>query len=133
MVIRPFEQKDLPAVVALWNASVAAGEVPYKPIDEDYYHQKFEWDPNYDARYAYVDQEDEVIGFICGVAKKVLLPNERYETAPGYVTCVFVRADRRRRGVGRALLERLTEEFRAAGKRSIRRVLGGMAVKKKGR
>jgi len=120
MVIRPFEQKDLPAAVALWNASVSAGEVAYKTIDADYYHKKFEQDPNYDARYAYVADDGEVIGFICGTAKKVLLPNERYETAPGYVTCIFVRADRRRRGVGRALLNRLTEEFIAAGKSRLR-------------
>ena len=63
-MIRPFEQKDLPAVVALWNASVHAGEVVYRSIDEQYYHQKFERDPNYDARAmtAYAEQIKKIQG-----------------------------------------------------------------------
>ena len=119
-MIRPFEQKDLPAVVALWNASVHAGEVVYRSIDEQYYHQKFERDPNYDARYAFVAEEGcEVVGFIHGTAKKVMLEHETFETSPGYLTCIFVRQDMRRKGIGKALVQRLTEEFLAAGKQKM--------------
>ena len=117
MIIRPFEQKDLPSVVELWNRSVEAGEVVYKPITEEYYHSKFERDPNYDARYAFVaEEEGKVIGFVHGTAKKVFLPGETYETAPGYLTCIFVNQNFRRKGVGTALLKRLEAEFKAAGK-----------------
>lgn len=121
MTIRPFEQKDLPAVVGLWNEAAEHGEVVYKKINADYYHRKFERDPNYDARYAFVAEEGgEVVGFIHGTAKKVMLDHETFETSPGFLTCMFVRSDKRRRGVGTALLNRLTEEFKAAGKHIIR-------------
>lgn len=121
MTIRPFEQKDLSAVVALWNEAVERGDVVYKKINEEYYHRKFERDPNYDARYAFVaDEEGQVIGFIHGTAKKIMLDHETFENTPGFITCLFVRSDKRRRGVGTALLNRLMDEFRAAGKTKVR-------------
>ena len=39
-MIRPFTLSDLPAVIAVWNEAVEAGEVVYYPITEDYFHKK---------------------------------------------------------------------------------------------
>ena len=47
-MIRLFTPADLPGVIAIWNEAVEAGEVVYYPLTEEYFHQKFEQDPNYD-------------------------------------------------------------------------------------
>ncbi len=117
MRIRPYAPMDRPAVVALWNASAQAGEVVYRPIDEAYFARKFEADPNWDARFALIAEEDgRAVGFIHGLCKKIFLPNETSENTPGFVTVIFVDAARRRQGIGTALLAALLQAFRAAGK-----------------
>ena len=117
MNIRLFTEQDLPGVVALWNASVAAGEVVYYPITPEYYRKKFEGDPNYDPKYVFVAEEDgKIIGFIHGVAKKVFLKHETNESTPGFITCFFVLKECRGRGVGKALVEKLCAAFKASGK-----------------
>ena len=117
MAIRLFQPEDLPGVISVWNASVDAGEVVYYPLTEAYFHQKFELDPNYDARYSMVAEEnDQIVGFINGVAKKVFLGGETNESTPGYLTCVFVKKEYRGCGIGRALVNALGEAFRACGK-----------------
>ncbi len=120
MTIRLFEQKDLPALLRLWNGSVEAGEVVYRPLTEDYYRKKFEGDPNHDPQFILVAEDGgEVIGYIHGLAKKVFLPKETNESTPGFVTVLFVDEARRRQGVGAALLAELTARFQAAGKKTI--------------
>lgn len=120
MRVRIFERGDLPGVIVLWNESVASGEVVYYPLTEAYFDRKFIADPNYDPRYALVAEEGGgVIGFIHGVCKKITLPGETNENTPGFITCFFVKKEARGQGVGRALIEALSEAFRSAGKRKI--------------
>jgi len=117
MVIRPFVHADLPQVITLWNESVANREVVYYPLTEAYFHQKFECDPNYDPQYSLVAEEDaQVIGFINGVAKKVMLGGETALNTPGFLTCVFVQKEHRLKGVGTALVNALGDVFRQNGK-----------------
>jgi len=117
MIIRTFEPRDLPGVLTLWNESVRAGETVYFELTESYFHTKFEMDPNYDPKYSIVCEIDgHIAGFISGIAKKILLNHETHENSPGYITCLFVRRDLRRRGIGRALTEALCGLFRAEGK-----------------
>lgn len=120
MEIRTFESRDLSCVISIWNESVRDGEVVYYELSEDYFHTKFEKDPNYDPTYSLVAVEaDEIVGFINGVAKKVYLDNETNENSPGYITCFFVRKAFRGRGIGRALVDGLCARFKAAGKGSV--------------
>ncbi len=117
-MIRPMRESDLSAAVTIWNESVRAGEVVYRPIDGDYFRSKFEEDPNYDPGLILVAEEDgAVAGFVSGAAKKVFLKGESDESTPGYLTCVFVRKAYRGRGIGRALVTALEDIFRARGKR----------------
>ncbi len=108
---------DLDAVLALWNGAAAAGETVYAPLTRGDFHRIFEQDLNYDPALSLVAEEDgQVAGWISGVAQKVFLPHENNENTPGYLTCVFVRRDCRRHGVGRALVRALEDAFRARGK-----------------
>lgn len=117
MTIRSFTPADLPAVIDIWNEAVNAHEVVFYPLTKEYYHKKFELDPNYDAKYALVALEGrQVVGFIHGVAKKVLLPHETNANTPGFLTCVFVSRAFRRRGIGTALVTALGDLFKADGK-----------------
>lgn len=116
-MIRPFTPSDLPSVIDIWNEAVEAKEVVYYPLTAEYFHKKFELDPNYDPKYSLVAEEDgRVVGFINGVAKKVFLGGENNENTPGFLTCVFVGKAYRRRGIGTALVSALGDAFRAAGK-----------------
>lgn len=120
MDIRIMEQKDLGRVMELWNGSVAAHEVVFYPLTEEYFEKKFLLDPNYDPRYSLVAQENgHVAGFISGIAKKIFLPKETHENTPGFLTCIFVDKAVRRQGIGTALLRALMEAFRSNGKNRI--------------
>lgn len=120
MQIRPALPHDQAACLSLWNASCARGEVVYKPLDQARYQALFLDNPHFDGSYDFVAEENgEVIGWISGAEKKIFLPGETRENTPGYLTCVFVRPDQRRLGVGSALLRTLEEALRAHGKRSV--------------
>ena len=124
MRVRRYQPADLPAVISLWNASVEAGEVVYFPLTRDYFHLKFEQDPNDVLPYTFVAEAEpsdpaeagSVVGFISGLAKTIFLSGETGSNTPGYLTCIFVRRDCRGRGIGRMLLTALESAFRAAGK-----------------
>lgn len=120
MRIRAMERADWPGVAALWNASVEAGEVVYKPLTEAYFRKKFLEDANYWPELSLVaEEEGKIIGFLNGVMKRVFLPKQNHQNTPGYITCFFVDAGHRRRGVGRALVNELEKRMREAGKSKI--------------
>ena len=120
MNIRTMESRDIPAAVALWNASVRAGEVVYAEMTPEAFHQKFELDPNYNPQlFLVAEEEGAVTGFIIGVAKKIFLDRETNENSPGYISCFFVRKDCRGRGTGRALVDALCARFTALGKHTV--------------
>ena len=77
MRIRAMERADWPGVAALWNASVEAGEVVYKPLTEAYFRKKFLEDANYWPELSLVaEEEGKIIGFLNGVMKRVFLPKQ---------------------------------------------------------
>lgn len=121
MHIRPFEPGDMAAVISLWNDSVAAGEVVYRPIDADYFTAKFLQNSGYHPALSLVAADDggAVVGYINGTMKTEFLPGETHESTPGYLTVVFVDKARRRQGTGTALLTALLEAMKAAGKQSV--------------
>ncbi len=117
MMIRTWKPDDLPQMISIWNQSVDAGEVLNAPMTADSFHAKFVMDPNYNPELCLVAEEkDGIAGFICGTAKKIFLDHENNENTPGYLTCLFVRKDKRGRGTGRLLTDALCGRFRALGK-----------------
>jgi len=120
MLIRKALESDKNAIFALWNESARKGEVVYKPLDDESYKRLFLDNIHYDGEYDFVCEENgEVIGFVTGTEKKVFLPGETHENTPGYLTAIFVRADKRGMGAGRMLLEALENAMRERGKKSV--------------
>ena len=120
MRIRPYCPEDLGGVLSLWNMSVDAGEVVYRPLDKAYFTTKFLENPSYNPRYALVAVLDaQVVGYIHGIVKTVFLPGETHQSTPGYVTVLFVSPTHRRTGIGAELLSALLSLFREDGKTSV--------------
>ena len=118
MLIRPFTPKDTPAVVRLWNRLVLLGDVPYCEMDEEAFTQKFLRDPNHRPELMLTGEENgQIAGFIHGVSKRVLLPNETESASPGYITVVMVDPSLRRRGIAGAMVREMETRFSAMGKR----------------
>lgn len=120
MEIRTFAMEDLQGVMALWNRSVQAGEMVYKPLTEAYFQQKFLDSTAYWPELSLVAAEGRhVLGFINGTMKREFLPNQTHENTPGYITCFFVDQASRSQGIGRALVTELERRMKKAGKAKI--------------
>ncbi len=119
MRFRPITEQDLPQLTRIWNASVQRGEVVFQEMNTEMFRSRILREPNAEPSLLIAaEEEDAVIGYICGAVKKTLLPAEKPDTQPGYITCAFVRPECRRLGVGRKLLFRLEDAFRALGRPS---------------
>lgn len=116
IVFRSVQEKDIPGIAALFNASCQIGEVVYSPINEELFASDF-LKPNMPFFAAVL--EDKVIGFVHGVQKSVFLPNQTHENTPGYLTLVFVDDLYRRQGIGKRLVDMLADAFRTSGKKAI--------------
>lgn len=121
MDIRLFNpQTDLDAILGLWNESVQAGEVLYRPLTKDYFHAKFLANPSHNPGLNLVAlAQGQVVGYISGINKTEFLPKETHENTPGYLTVLFVDKAYRRQGIGTTLLAKLYEAMRHSGKQSI--------------
>lgn len=112
-IVDALRREDIPAATALFNQSIAAGEMIFSPLTDEAFEARF-FGP---AAHAFAAREaGEVIGFVHGASKTAFLNKETNENTPGYLSVVVVRADRRRMGVGSALLGALEEVFCAEGK-----------------
>ena len=112
--LKPLTREHIPAAAALFNQSVADGEMIFSPLDEAVFERRF-FQPGAHAFAA--EENGELIGFIHGACKTAFLNKENNENTPGYLSVVVVRKDKRRQGVGSALVAALEDAFRAAGKR----------------
>ena len=118
MFIRPYHPSDLPAAAMLWNLTAQAGEVVYKPLNEAAFHHKLFGTPAH--AFCFVAEENEqLIGFAHGVTKTSFLPGETRENTPGFLTTILVTPNKRRQGLGSALLRALELAFTAEGKRRL--------------
>lgn len=120
MMIRQLQEKDICEVIHIWNQSVEAKEVVYKPLNEALFNEKFLNNPSYDQRYFLVAEDaGKIVGFINGICKKVFLPKETHENTPGFITVFFVEKSMRKSRIGSKLLEALMDMFRKDGKKTI--------------
>lgn len=112
-LIRPYEDKDFPAVQRIWNEAVDAGEVLYYPLTDTYFRKKFLLGDGCEPENLLIAEADgQVCAFLHGVA-----PGTFALSRPGksYLTCVMTARDARRKGMGTALLARFKENMRRRG------------------
>ncbi len=123
VIIRPAAPQDIDAVAQLWQALVG-------------YHREIDSDlppaaPNGAVRYArrlmdrledpmtsvlVAESDGQVVGYVLGMVVD-LVPEMFSQSPSGFLADIYVDADYRRLGVGRALVEHLTAWFREKGLR----------------
>ncbi|KAJ49310.1 ribosomal protein S18 acetylase RimI-like enzyme [Clostridium tetanomorphum] len=117
--IREFTNEDIYEVVQLWNNSCNDNFL-YKPIKEEDFRKTFINNPyfQYEGTYLCISNS-EIVGFANGIYRQELLPGERFQDIPGYITMVIVRKDKKGIGIGKALVETLENYLKAKGKKKI--------------
>lgn len=111
--IRPLEEADVPAALALFAEAARRHETLDKPITAADYAARFQGE-NRVALGAFDGKR--LIGWIHGAVPSRFLHGETADSAPLYLTLLVVAPDKRRRGVGTALLRALEAEARRLGK-----------------
>ena len=86
--LKPLTREHIPAAAALFNQSVADGEMIFSPLDEAVFERRF-FQPGAHAFAA--EENGELIGFIHGACKTAFLNKENNENTPGYLSVVVVR------------------------------------------
>ena len=114
MEIRALRRSDLPAIVSLWNGCVQRGEVLYRPLEAAYFEEKFMRQPGAAVLTAHAD--GALCGFVAGCRLTQFLPGQTEENTPAYLSVIMVAPERRRQGVGSALLAAFEAHFAAMGK-----------------
>lgn len=110
MNLRPLQESDLEAALALWNRSAHFDQMTPELLDE-----KISEDPDYDPELVLLaEQERRPVGLIMGVQRHLV------REGLGFIKLLAVDPSVRRRGVGKALLHAIEQTLRAAGVQTIR-------------
>jgi L-amino acid N-acyltransferase YncA len=121
MKLRPASLADIPAITAIYAHAVRHGTASFElepPTEAEMTHRM---QAVLDGKFPYLAAE--IDGKLAGYAYASL-----YRTRPAYrftvENSVYVAPDMHRRGIGKALLERLIEECTARGYRQMIAVIG---------
>ncbi|MCK6561095.1 GNAT family N-acetyltransferase [candidate division KSB1 bacterium] len=110
MNLRPLQESDLEAALAIWNRSAHFDQMTPELLDE-----KISEDPDYDPELVLLaEQERRPVGLIMGVQRHLV------REGLGFIKLLAVDPSVRRRGVGKALLHAIEQTLRAAGVQTIR-------------
>ncbi len=110
MNLRPLQEADLEAALALWNRSAQFDQMTPELLDE-----KISEDPDYDPELVLLaEQERRPVGLIMGVQRQAV------KEGLGFIKLLAVDPSVRRRGVGKAMLRAIEQNLRAAGVQTIR-------------
>lgn len=122
-VIRPATPQDVPQIVAIWG-ELARQHARLDPAfatsdrwQEEYRHFVRGLMFRDDALAVVAVEEDQVVGYAVG--RISMLPGFFARRRRGYIHDVVVRRDRRRRGVGRRLVDALQHWMAEAGASSV--------------
>jgi phosphinothricin acetyltransferase len=124
MLIRPAEPRDIPAVTRIYAHAVRYGTASFELDPPDEAEMGRRCRALVDGGYPYLvaENDDEVAGYAYAGP---------YRARPAYrftvEDSVYIAPDRQRRGVGRALLDRLLVESEARGFRQMIAVIGDSA------
>lgn len=115
MNIVNYEQKYETKVVALWNETLCADTLTVRK-----FRRQALFDENFSASLCYVALEDgEPVGFCLSMRRKFPYMERGLEPDRGWIVAMFVAKKFRRRGIGRALVERVEKDMQDAGAKNI--------------
>lgn len=105
--IRQFEPHDVPAIVSLWNRTMAAD-----PVSEQRLLLDFLLDPHFDPSGLLVAVDDaNLLGFVLGLAANSALPSDN-AAGTGVIVGIGVDPAHRRQHIATQLLDRLEAHWR---------------------
>lgn len=113
-VIRPFQGRDLEALLAVWNAAL-----PRDALNERRLLAQVLLDPNVDQGFLVAEADGEVVGFVLGIVRREPGADGKLEPERGWITAFGVRPDCWRRGVGTALFQEALEFFHREGRNEV--------------
>jgi GNAT superfamily N-acetyltransferase len=112
-IIRGYRPGDERSVVALWNRCL-----PSDTINMERFAVKVLLDVNFDPEgFLVAERSGEVIGFLLAMTRSTPMQGLDVDAEDGWITVFFVDPDRRREGVGQALLDRGRMHIAARGRR----------------
>lgn len=115
VTVRPFCGADEAALIRLWNASMT-----HDPINSAVLRTRVLLDPNFTpAGLLVAEDAGELVGFVLGLMRQVPLFLQGLEPERAWITAFGVYPDRRRQGIGRALLAEAMTRFAAAGRKQV--------------
>lgn len=113
--IRPFRQRDMAPVVALWNHTLTKD-----PITEERFWQLFLLDCNFDPEgFLIAEQDGEVVGALQAMVRRYPIGSLGLQPTMGWITLFFVSAKHRRAGIGSRLMEAGLSFLRAKGRTEV--------------
>jgi GNAT superfamily N-acetyltransferase len=114
-VVRGYRGGDETGLLALWNAAL-----PWDPVDVSTFRRQVLLDPNFHADWLLVAAAgDQLVGFCLCLIRRVALEGLGLEPERGWITALGVLPERRRQGLGRALLVAAGRLMRDAGRESV--------------
>jgi len=114
-VIRPYRGSDEPALLELWNGTMA-----HDPINEAVFRTKVLLDPNFHPQGLLVAEEaGTLVGFVLSLARQVPLFLQGLEPEQGWITAFGVRPGHRRQGIARALFDAALARLAGQGRRRV--------------
>lgn len=120
MIIKTFEETNIPAIVELWNTSVVPYSI-YKPFTCESFHSKFVTNPCFDPEgFMLAYEGEELIGFGHAIVNQ-------NEAAPGFITCIAIKRSYQRQGYGTKILA-LLEDYLKGKKKTLVRLYFGSPI-----
>lgn len=115
MEIINYSQNYEKEVVDLWNMSLDAD-----PVTVTKFRKQALFDDNFDTELCFAAVEsDRVIGFLLATKRKFPYLERGLEPTRGWINVMFVHEAFRRRGVGKALVEKAEEKLKAMGAETV--------------
>jgi GNAT superfamily N-acetyltransferase len=113
--IRGYRAGDEAAIVALWNRCL-----PADTISRELFIERVLLDVNFDpAGFLVAEQDGRPIGFLLAITRSTPMQGLDDDPDDGWITVFFVDPEYRRRGIGRALLDRGREHIATQGRRQV--------------
>jgi mycothiol synthase len=115
VTIRPFEGTDTAHLIELWNAAL-----PFDGIILDIFERKVILDANRERDSLIVAETDgQLAGFVLALVIRKPIENVGFREDSGFITAIGVHPKHRRQAIGKQLLERALEFFKARNRQFV--------------